>query len=217
MRKVFIGLSLCLGLPAVTAGQTLVPEPSAAPVSWQLDFRFQDPQRVSVVVPGKAVPVVYWYVLYSVENPTDQDGLEFLPEFELVTNTLQVIRSELKVSPEAFQAIQRRSNDPLLLTPERVLGKLQRGKDRARHSVAIFRDFDPRTTSFTIYVSGLAGEIKRVKNPAFDRSKPESETNKRYFLLKKTLAVPYKSPASPATRSGVVPERLPEQQKWILR
>jgi hypothetical protein len=191
-------------------------EPSAAPVSWELNFRFQDPERVSVVVPGKAEPVVYWFMLYSVENPGNEE-VDFYPKFELVTNTLQVIQSEIRVSPEAFRAIGRRAEDPLLVTPERAIGKLLRGKDRARHSVAIFKDFDPKATSFTVFVSGLSGEFRREKNPAFDASKPESETNKRYFTFRKTLAIPYKFPGSPVTRRNVAPERLADKQQWLMR
>lgn len=209
-------MSLCMLSAATSQPAPVAIEPSAAPVSWELNFRFQDPERVSVVVPGKAEPVVYWFMLYVVENPGNEE-VDFYPRFELVTNTLQVIPSEIRVSPEAFRAIERRAENPLLVTPERAIGKLLRGKDRARHSVAIFKDFDPKATSFTIFVSGLSGEFRREKNPAFDASKPESETNKRYFTFRKTLAIPYKFPGSPATRRSVAPERLADKQQWLMR
>jgi len=209
--------SLILCVLSVTSQPAPVAiEPSAAVMTWELRFRFEDPQRVSVVVPGKREPVVYWYMLYSVENPTDRE-VDFYPEFEIVTNTLQVVPSEVQVSPEAFRAIQRRAKDYLLVPPERAIGRLLRGEDHARHSVAIWRDFDPKATSFTVYVAGLSGEVKRVKNPAFDERKPESKTNERYFTLRKTLAIPYKLPASPETRAEVVPERLADKQQWIMR
>lgn len=209
-------ISLCMLSAATSQPAPVAIVPSAAPVSWELTFRFQEPEKVSVVVPGKAEPVVYWFMLYSVENPSDQE-VEFYPTFELVTNTLQVIQSEVRVSPEAFRAVERRAEDPLLLTPERVLGKLLRGEDRARHSVAIFKDFDPKATSFTIFVGGLSGEVRREKNPAFDTSKPESETNKRYFVFRKTLAIPYRFPGSQVTRRSVTPERLADKQQWLMR
>jgi len=195
---------------------TTATRPSVAPVSWELKFRFQDPQRVSVVVPGKDRPVVYWYLLYTVENPGRSD-IEYYPHFELVTDTLKVVPSELRVSPEALQAIKRRSNDPLLLTPEKIVGTLQRGADRRRHGVAIFRDFDPTAKGFTIFVSGLSGEIKRVKNPGFDESRPEGPDNPRYMVLRKTLAIPYKFPGSVSTRGRAVPERVIDGLKWVMR
>lgn len=209
-------ISLCMLSAATSQPAPVAIQPSAAPVAWELTFRFEDPQRVSVVVPGKDEPVVYWFMLYRVDNPSDQE-VDFYPAFELVTNTLQVIESEVRVSPEAFRAIERRANDPLLVAPERAIGRLLRGKDRARHSVAIFRDFDPKATGFTIFVAGLSGEVRREKNPAFDASKPESETNKRYFTFRKTLAIPYKFPGSPVTRRSVIPERLADKQQWIMR
>lgn len=216
MHNLLQCISLCM-LSAVSSQPAPVAiAPSAAPTSWELVFRFQDLQRISVVVPGKDEPVVYWYMLYTVENPSDQE-VNFYPEFQLVTDSLRVVQSEIQVSPEAFRAIQRRADDPLLVTPERAIGKLLRGKDRARHSVAIWKDFDPKATGFTVFVGGLSGETKRVKNPVFDESKPESRTNERYFTVRKTLSIPYKFPASEVTRRAVAPERLADKQQWLMR
>ncbi|MHC4445523.1 MAG: hypothetical protein ACYTF1_11635 [Planctomycetota bacterium] len=198
--------------------------PKVAPSSWELKFRFQDPQRVSVELPGRAQPVVYWYMLYTVENscdlskesPKDRE-VEFYPEFVLVTDMLQVLVSEIKVSPEAFQAVKRRSGNPLLLPQEKVLGRLLCGKDRARHSVALWRDFAPEAKGFKIYVSGLSGEVSRLKNPMFDPSKPVSAKNKRHFILRKTLEIPYKFPGGLSARSKLVPQRIGDKQRWIMK
>lgn len=193
-----------------------IPKPSISPVSWELKFRFQDPQKVSVMVPGQEKPVLYWYVPYVVEN-SGPNEVQFYPKFELVTDTLQVIPSEAHVSPEAFRAIQRRTGDALLLTPERAVGKLLVGQDRQRHGVAIWKNVDPATRSFTMYVTGLSGETVRLKNPGFDDQKPDSDKNQRYFILRKTLSVPYKLPGGESTRDLAVPEREDGNQKWIMR
>lgn len=205
------GVLMICTLAAVAA-----PAPSVVPKSWELKFRFQDPQRVAVAMPGQTEPAVYWYMLYSVENTSNRE-VEFYPRFDLVTDTLRVVTSEINVSPEAFQAIQRRSNDPLLVTPEKAIGKLRRGADQARHSVAVWRDFDPKARAFTVYISGLSGETARLKNPVFDPEKPADAANPRYFVLRKTLAVPYRFPGSESRRLEAVPERVTEQQKWIMR
>jgi len=197
-----------------TAGDA--PTPAVAPVSWELKFRFQDPQRLSVVVPGHAEPVVYWYMVYSVENPTDAE-VEFYPRFDIVTDTLKVVRSEVGVSPEAFRAVFARVGNPLLVAPERAVGRLLRGEDRRRHSVAIWPDFDPAAKAFTVYVAGLSGETARWRNPAFDPAGPENEVNPRYFVLRKTLAIPYRFPGSQSLRSRSVPERVTDRQEWIMR
>jgi hypothetical protein len=134
-----------------------------------------------------------------------------------VTDTLKVIPSEVRVSPEAFKAIQRRTNDPLLLPPEKIAGRLQRGADRMRHGVAVFRDFDPKAKAFTIYVAGLSGEFKRVKNPGFDAKKPEGPKNERYMVLRKTLGIGYKFPGAESARRQSVPERVIDGLKWVMR
>jgi len=216
MRKLFFYINLCASL--VFCGPILqaAPKPAVAPISWELKFRFQDPQKVSVVVPGQSQPEVYWYMLYSVENQGDRE-VDFYPHFQLVTDTLQVIRSEIQVSPEAFRAIKRRSGDPLLVTPTKVMGRLLRGKDRAKHCVAIWRDFDFKAKGFKIYVRGLSGETIRLKNPVFDPKKPESEKNKRYFTLRKTLEIPYKFPGGLQMRTLAKPERIASDQRWVMR
>lgn len=217
MLKLLATLILCLAPQSRPAEDYITAtQPSLAPVSWELKFRFQDPQRVSVVVPGQKEPVLYWYLLYTVENAGKQE-VDFYPQFDLVTDTLRVVPSEIKVSPEAFKAIQRRANDPLLLTPEKVVGRLQRGADRARHGVAIFRDFDPKAKAFTVFAAGLSGEVKRVKNPGFDSKKPESDKNPRYIVLRKTLAIPYKFPGGETNRSQSIPERVVDGLKWEMR
>lgn len=216
MPKVLATMVLCAA--SLAFGQTSAnrPEPALASTAWNLHFRFQDPQRVSVVEPGQNEPVVYWYMVYTVENQSDQE-LFFYPEFQIVTDTMQVVSSGAGVSPEAYEAVFRRANNPLLLPPEKVAGRILRGKDRARHGVAIWRDFDSKARTFTVHVSGLSGEVMRWKNPAFNPDKPEGSDNQRYFLLRKTLAVPYTLPGSEASRAASVPRRNPEGQKWVMR
>lgn len=208
--------TLCVFTMAAIPIRETIPEVAIAPRSWQLKFRFEDPQRVSVHVPGKRLPVVYWYMLYSVENPTDEE-VYFYPEFDLVTDTLEVVKSGQGVSPAAFKAIFDRAGDPLLLPPEKVVGRLLQGRDHQRHGVAIWKDFDRKAKSFTVYVEGLSGEMVRWKNPVFDPEKPVDDGNQRYYLLRKTLAIPYRLPGSEVSRARAVPERLPEKQTWLMR
>jgi hypothetical protein len=192
------------------------PMPAIVSTSWTLKLKFQDPQRVSVIEPGQQSPVVYWYMLYALENTSGRE-VDFYPSVEVVTDTLQIVRSERGVSPEAYQAVARRANDPALLPPEKIAGRIIVGKDRARHGVAIWKDFDPRAKGFTVYFSGLSGEIARWKNPAFDAEKPEGPRNQKYFLLRKTLAIPYVLAGSESTRGTAVPRRLADKQAWVMR
>ncbi len=222
MRKLLSAAWLTIGGVVLVSGAAAVPslgqipEPAVAPTTWELKFRYHDPQRVSVLLPGETTPTLYWYMLYTVENATDGE-VDFLPQFTLVTDTLQARPAEVRVSPEAFKAIQRRTGDPLLVPPEKVIGRLLRGKDQAKRSVAIWRDFDPRAKSFKVFVGGLSGEVARLRNPTFDSAQPESDDNPRHYVLRKTLEIPYRLPAGESMRHQAVPERRPEQQKWIMR
>ena len=216
MRKYLQMLTLCLFPLVITAGLPAVPPALRVVPPEELTFRYHDPQRVSVFLPGRSKPVVYWYMLYKVENATGRE-VDFYPEFELVTGTLKVVRSEERVSPQAYRAIEQRCGNPLLIPPEKVTGTLLQGKDRARHSVAIFRDFDPKAKAFTIYVSGLSTKQETLRNPSFDPGQPEGEAAGRYFILRNTLAIPYRLPGSEATRSTAVPERVRGGQNWIMR
>lgn len=219
MIKSLIISYLSLMAPGANAQPHPVPDgprPAVAPVSWELRFRFDDPQRLSVVVPGESKPVVYWYMLYQVENTSNRE-VDYYPRFDLVTDTLQVIGSEQRVSPEAFQAIQRRVQDPLLLTPEKAIGRLLAGKDQARKSVAVWRDFDPKAKGFSVFVTGLSGETMRLRNPAFDAAQPAGEDNPRYFVLRKTLEIPYKLRSGESTRASAAPERIEDKMRWTMR
>jgi hypothetical protein len=216
MYKLLMAQVLCAGSIALGEAPATRPEPALASSAWSLNLRFQDPQRLSVVQPGEAQPVVYWYMLYTVENTSDQE-LYFYPEFQVVTDTLQVINANAGVSSEAFQAVFRRANDPALVPPERVAGRILRGKDRARHGVAIWRDIDIRAKQFTVYIGGLSGETLRWRNPAFAPDKAEGPGNMKYFLLRKTLAIPYSLPGSEGSRPNAVPRRIADEQKWVMR
>jgi len=205
-----------LGAASLAAVGDAAPQPSLVPKSWELNFRYMDPQRIVVTVPGRAEPVVYWYMLYTVENRTGE-ARDFYPTFELVTDTFNLVESEIGVSPEAFRAIQRRWNNPLLLEPARINGRLLVGEDRAKQGVAIFPDFDPAAREFTIYVKGLSGETARLRNPAFDPARPEDNRNPRFFILHKTLAIPYRLPGGGEARSLAVPQRLSREPQWVMR
>jgi hypothetical protein len=192
------------------------PQPSIVPKGWELNFRYRDPERIAVTVPGRSEPVVYWYMLYTVENRTDE-ARGFYPTFTIVTDTLNVVESEIGVSPEAFRAIKRRWADPLLLAASQINGKLLVGEDRAKRGVAIWPDFDPKAREFTVYVTGLSGETTRIANPAFDAEKPVGPQNLRFFILHKTLEIPYRLPGGTEGRSIAVPQRLNREPVWVMR
>jgi len=198
--------------PSVTAA----PKADIATTAWQLDLEFFDPQRMTLRLPGDEHETTFWYVLYQVTNRTGKD-VEFYPSFRIVTDTLQVVEGGADVSPAVYDAIKARHvrQFPFFAPPAKVTGLLLQGEENSRASAAVFRTFDEAASSFTLFISGLSGESERVRNPAFDVKRGESEENPRAFWLRRTLAVMYDLPGDPQTRASATPVR--RSREWVMR
>ncbi len=205
------------------------PEPSLHPISWEFDFAYLDPRRIEVQVPGTHEVEVYWYMVYTVTN-TSRHGQRFFPTFQIVTEDLRVLNTDVGISPLVFEAIaeRHRTTHKYLVHPTKALGALLTGPDYARESVAIWRASDVNLNKFRIYVEGLSGETRFIPNPAYDPEQPETATvpgpdgepveivvNPRHFTLRKTLEIPYTLPGSPQARQNVLPER--GEVRWVMR
>ncbi len=206
------------------------PEPAPRPISWELEFRFLDPQRITVQLPDQAEPEVYWYVVYTAVNNSGHTQ-NFFPISEIVTDELVVLKTDMGISPLVFDAIRERHRvtHPDLVHPTKAIGPLRVGDDYARESVAIWRGVDLSANSFRLYVAGLSGETQFLPNPLFDPEQPETgpvlesgdegvdkpSGNLRYFALRKTLEIDYTLPGSPGARAAVAPQRGPT--RWIMR
>ncbi len=213
MTGIMIGLIGLIGsLPAMG-----IPKPSPVPVDWELDFKFQDLKRITISVKGHK-PQTYWYMIYTVTNNTGRDVV-FHPEFTLVTNRLQELKSMVNVDPEVFTRIQceYKATYPWLEHPSKVIGKLLQGKDNARDSVAIWPDFDPKASGVDVFVGGLAGEIMAVPNPAYKPGKSNPEKVPPQFVLRKTLQIRYVLPNDPANRNRTSPSRSNQALEWVMR
>ena len=205
------------------------PEPSPNPISWELEFKFLDPKRIEVQLPGSDRPEVYWYVVYTVANPSPR-AQRFFPLFQIVTEDLRVHDTDLGINPLVFDAIRERHRvtHKYLVEPTKVIGALLAGEDNARESVAIWRQIDLTVNSFSIYVAGLSGEARFIPNPLHDATKPETTTvtgpdgrtrertvNPKDFTLRKTLDIRYTLPGSPQARPAAMPER--GEVRWVMR
>ncbi|MGD8450605.1 MAG: hypothetical protein PVJ57_02205 [Phycisphaerae bacterium] len=223
-QAAFLALMFLAPQAASTVGAG--PEPAPTPISWELDIKFLDPERIEVQLPGQAEPEVYWYMVYTVTNPGSRSQF-FFPTFQLVTDDLRVIDTDTGISKLVFDAIaeRHRITHKYLMRPTRVIGELLMGDDNARESVAIWRANDLNVNSFTIYVAGLSGETQFIHNPAYDPSQPERVevgadgkervVNPRHFTLRKTLEISYNLPGSPGARTVAAPER--QAVRWVMR
>lgn len=207
-----------LPILAVLAAGDLWGAPAAEPFprTWQLEFSFYDPQRIRLRVPGDSGETTYWYMLYRVSNHTGRE-VQFYPSFRLVTDTLREIEGGAEIHPVVYDAIfaRHKKEFPFLSPPGGVTGLLLQGEENARSSVAVFREFDPEASSFTILVSGLSGDVIRVPSPGFNPKEPESSVNVRSFLLRRTLAIRYDVPGDVNTTPQAVPVR--RNREWVMQ
>ncbi len=216
-------------IPGLVATAPAAPQPSIAPKSWQLEFEFEDPRKIVIQLPGDAKPRVYWYMLYNVTNNSNRD-VQFMPRFEIVTDSLQVLETDVAADPAVFNAIRKLhlKDHPFLLEPLEIMGKLLQGADNAKDSVAIWRDFSGQTRQFTLFATGLSGETVILPNPSYDAAKPEFvekelpggiktkvAINPKRFVLYKTLGVGYRLPGDDEARKQAEPVR--EKVEWLMR
>lgn len=201
---------------AVAGALCAAPAADPFPKTWQLEFSFYDPQRISVRVPGESRETTYWYMLYRVNNQTGGE-VQFYPSFRLVTDTLREVEGGADVNPIVYDAIfaRHKREFPFLSLPGAVTGLLLQGEENSRSSVAVFREFDPEASSFTILVSGLSGDLIRVPSPAFNPKEPESSVNVRFFLLRRTLAIRYDVPGDVNTTPHAIPVR--RGREWVMQ
>ena len=106
---------------------------------------------------------LYWYLLYTVTNDTDEMTVRFSPDFTLLTDTNKVYRDVLDMS--VFQVIQKRHRDLMIENPIEIAGPLQQGPGFAKDGVAIFKEIDRKADAFKVFASGLRDDSQSVVNP----------------------------------------------------
>lgn len=216
-------LLLCqVGPVAIAPEVARGPQPAPRADSWEIELEALAPRRIDVG--GDS----YWYVVYTAINRSTNTQ-RFFPTFQVVTDDLRVVSTEIGVSPAVFAAVRERhvGTHRFLTHPTAAIGDLLPGRDHARESVAIWRASQITGNAFSIFVGGLSGETRLVRNPAFDPAKPEAqrvmvgdverdvEVNPRYFTIRKTLELRYLLRAGPGLRGMVSPEL--ERERWVMR
>ncbi|UCG33207.1 MAG: hypothetical protein JSU68_00970 [Phycisphaerales bacterium] len=219
-------IHLLVTTPFVFAGP-----PQAGPVSksWNLEFQYADPQRITVGLPGRERPQTFWYLLYTVTNNSGQE-VDFYPRFAILTGSGHELQSERGVSPLVFEAIKKRhaKTHPFLQKHSEIIGRLLQTPDQAKDGVAVWPEFSVLSSKFTIYVAGLSGDFVEVPNPGYKEDQPQRVeekladgitiprvVNPRQFTLHRTLAIHYDLPGDAQTRTRAEPVRT--GQEWVMR
>ena len=177
------------------------PEPSIVPVSWELNFRHGDLQRLVTSVNGKSE--TFWYMRYTVINNSNQDVL-FTPDFQLSTDTGQVQSAFKDVPSSVVTQIKSMYKNTQLLGPNEILGKLLQGEDNAKDGVIVFSNIDPEARDYQIFIAGLSGETAQVDNPLTHQA----------AVLQKTLILDY---LIPGQAIGIQPQPKLKAVKWVMK
>lgn len=180
-----------------------VPEPSIVPRSWDLELQAQALRPILVQAPN-GVHEPFWYMPYKVINNTG-DERQFVPEFVMATDEGDILDAGVGVPPHVFEAIKKKLGNPLLESPNEVIGRLLQGSDFAKESVAIWRHPGHDIDQVQIFASGFSGETVRIANPVTRDS----------VVLRKTWMQSFELPGTVESidRATV----LPGATTWVMR
>jgi hypothetical protein len=176
-------------------------EPSRIPVSWELTIKHGTLERVTVPLAGK--DQTFWFMRYSVINNSGRDIL-FTPSFEILAETGTAVTALKAVPAPVFDKIKSLYNNPYLLSPTNIDGKLLQGDDNAKDGVAIFPTLDSEARNFQLFFMGLSGETSEVLNPL----------TKKPVILQKTLELDFNLPGQAI---GIDPQPKLLATKWVMK
>ena len=209
MRRPLLASLMAMAL-MTAAGAALVntqpaahaaPQPSAVPISWELNIKHGPIERLQLTTGGK--PKTYWYMRYTVVNNTGKDIL-FTPDFQLMTDTGQVQEAYKDVPKDVIGKIKELYNNSLLQSPTNIVGKLLQGEDNAKDGVIVFGDVDVDARDFKVFIAGLSGETAEVKNPITGKA----------VVLQKTLVLDY---VVPGQAIGIDPQPQYKGASWVMK
>ena len=188
------------------------PKPSVVsrPGDWTIETLFEHPRQMVLTAPGANQR--FWYIILTLTNKSGQD-VDFYPQCDLVTNTLQVIPAAKGTPDVLFKKIKNRHQGrfPFLELLENVDNKLLQGEDNTKDIVVIWPDFDPNAKSVSLFISGLSNETAVVESP----TEKDPKGNPVRIYLRKTLELNYKIAGDPAFRAE---QKLKfANKRWVMR
>lgn len=143
------------------------PKPATVPTDWELDFEHSQPRRIVVALPGEKDPRAFWYMIFKVANPSQEERVASLA-LDMMNEDGSLVPVNKGVPSEVFNAIQQQTKNKLMEPLSNLVKnpRLLAGEDQARTSVAIWPEFSPRMKKFSIFVGGLSGEAKAMNKGA---------------------------------------------------
>jgi len=140
------------------------PKPDLITNAWKLDFKYATPNTIAIEHADGSVDW-YWYMTYKVTN-YDHSELFFDPRIVIQDDAGRIVTANLGVDTSVFKAVRDLVRNPLMMSPVEVPGRLFKGEEFARESVAIWPVNQKDVDAFKVFVGGVYGETKPVLDPA---------------------------------------------------
>jgi len=183
-----------------------------APNQWTLNVVYNQPQQITVKIPGERKPQRFWYVILTITNNTNID-VPFYPTNELVTDTFQIIPAYRDTRNVVFDKIKARHKKkyPFLESLETAENRILQGEDNTKDLVIIWPDFDVKAKNISLYIAGLSNEPVVIEHPT--QKDPNGNPEKIY--LRKTLQLDYSIGGDPNFRSNT--SLVYKAMNWVMR
>jgi len=205
-RGLAVGAGAALGIALFAAANHEVraaPEPEAVPRRWELKLDAGPLRVLTAEVKDKGRRTFFAFT-YEVTNNSGQD-IYFAPNFELVTDKGEMLRSGRGVPREVIDEILASLGNPELLDEIRIQDNLLQGPENARSGLVVWPCNDLKCDEVTIYAAGFSGESKTVRRP----------DNGEEVVLRKTRMLRHIVRGELDAASWQELERT--EDRWILR
>jgi hypothetical protein len=190
------------------------PAPAIVPGAnqWTLNVVYNQPQQITVKIPGQRKPQRFWYVILTMTNNANID-VPFYPTNELVTDTFQIIPAYRDTRNVVFDKIKARYKKkfPFLESLETAENRVLQGEDNTKDLVIIWPDFDVKAKNISLYIAGLSNETIVIEHPT--QKDPNGNPEKIY--LRKTLQLDYSISGDPNFRSNT--SLVYKAMDWVMR
>ncbi|MEN6385107.1 MAG: hypothetical protein ABFD79_07890 [Phycisphaerales bacterium] len=213
MKHNFI-LTIAAVIIFITSTGFCAPEPAIvpAPNQWTLNVVYNQPQQITVKIPGQRAPQRFWFVVLTLTNNANID-VPFYPTCELVTDTFQIIPAYRDTRNLVFDKIKSRYKKrfPLLESLETAEPRILQGEDNTKDLVIIWPDFVPKAKNISLFIVGLSNETVVIEHPT--NTDPNGNPEKIY--LRKTLELQYSISGDPNLRSNT--SLVYKGLNWVMR
>lgn len=180
---------------------------------WTLTVRYEQPEQITLRLPGHSQPQRFWYLIVSLTNESGQPEVPFFAACQMVTDNFEIIPAGHGVSRGVFEAIKRKHQGgyPFLESLDFEDNRIRRGPDNTRDVVLIWRDFNEKAREVSFFIGGLSNENAVIEHPA----KTDADGNPETLVLQKTLQLRYIVGADVKLRDLATLNFV--EQRWVMR